>query len=205
MLKREPSQHLLGRAGLIGLVTGLLGGLAAVVLLVWPPQIAKGPVSYPFTTTGFTIAQVAFFVHHIGLVIVVGGLAVSGAVGPRRYARWGVWLALVGMVGLTLAELNTIRFAEWDFDKANAGLLGATYGTIGLGLLLAGVGALRARVWSGWRRWTPLVIGVATFVELTPGMFGGFVIARLAIGFWMLLFAALGQSLRVEASSRAAR
>ena len=58
---------------------------------------------------------------------------------------------------------------------------------------------------SGWRRWTPLVVGIATFVELTPGMFGGFVIARLAIGFWLLLFAALGQSLRVEAASRAER
>jgi hypothetical protein len=209
MPDRETSGRALARAGLIGLVTGLLGGLAAVVLLVWPPQIAKGPVSYPFTTAGFTIAQVAFFVHHIGLVILVGGLAVSGAVGPRRYARGGAWLAVAGMIGLTLAELNTIRFAEWDFDKANAGLLGATYGIscnmIGLGMLLAGVGALRARVWSGWRRWTPVLIGIATFVELTPGMFGGFVIARLAIGFWLLLFAALGQSLRVEATSLAAR
>lgn len=46
----------------------------------------------------------------------------------------------------------------------------------------------------------PLVIGIATCVELTPGMFGGFVIARLAIGNWMLLFGALGQALREEAA-----
>ena len=81
MLDREPSRRLLSRAGLIGLVTGLLGGLGSVVLLVWPPQIAKGPLSYPFTTTGFLIAQGALFVHHIGLVILVGGFAVSGAAG----------------------------------------------------------------------------------------------------------------------------
>jgi hypothetical protein len=33
---------------------------------------------------------------------------------------------------------------------------------------------------------------------VTPGMFGGFVIARLAIGSWLLLLAALGWSLYVE-------
>jgi hypothetical protein len=49
----------------------------------------------------------------------------------------------------------------------------------------------------------PLVIGVATFVELTPGMFGGYVIARLAIGLSMLLFAALGWSVYKESASRA--
>ncbi|ADU49340.1 hypothetical protein Intca_2839 [Intrasporangium calvum DSM 43043] len=54
-------------------------------------------------------------------------------------------------------------------------------------------------VWPGRRRWTPLAIGIATFAVLTPGMFGGFVIARLAIGLWMLLFTALGWSLHIEA------
>ncbi len=39
------------------------------------------------------------------------------------------------------------------------------------------------------------------FVVVTPGMFGGFVVARLAIGFWMLLFAALGWSVYVESRS----
>jgi len=41
----------------------------------------------------------------------------------------------------------------------------------------------------------PLAIGIATFTVVIPGMFGGFVIARLAIGAWLLLFAALGWSL----------
>ncbi|WP_199921525.1 hypothetical protein [Intrasporangium calvum] len=60
-------------------------------------------------------------------------------------------------------------------------------------------GVLRSALWQGWRRWTPLAIGIATFAVLTPGMFGGFVIARLAIGLWMLLFTALGWSLHIEA------
>jgi hypothetical protein len=196
------SPSALSTAGLIGLVAGLTGVLAAAVMISWPPQIAPGPLSYPFTRTGFQVAQFIFFVHHFGLVIAAWGLAVSGAMGAGRAPRWGAWLAVVGTLLLTFAELNTMRFAELDAVKANEGFVGATYGIscnlIGAGMLVAGIGVLRARLWSGWRRWMPLIIGIATFVELTPGMFGGYVVARLAIGFWLLLFGALGQALRAE-------
>jgi hypothetical protein len=37
-----------------------------------------------------------------------------------------------------------------------------------------------------------LVTGVYVFVPLTPALLGPFVLARLAITGWMLLFAALG-------------
>ena len=105
-------------------------------------------------------------------------------------------------MALTFCELLAMRYADWNSDTANAGLMGTSYGIsvtlIGLGMLAAGVGVLRAGVWHGWRRWTPLAIGIATFAVVTPGMFGGFVIARLAIGSWLLLLAALGWSLYVE-------
>lgn len=195
------SPQFFARAGLIGLVTGLLGALSALVLLVWPPQVAEHLVSYPFTTNGFYAVQAWFFVHHFGLVLVLVALAGSGTA-TSRSARTGAWSAVVGMVLLTFAELLAMRYATWDDDTANAGLMGSTYGVavtvIGLGLLVAGVGVLRAGVWSAWRRWAPLAIGVAAFAVVTPGMFGGFVIARLAIGFWMLLFGALGWALYVE-------
>jgi hypothetical protein len=200
----RPSPEALARAGLVGVISGLAGALAAAVMLAWPPAVPSTLLSYPFTRTGFLTAQAFFFVHHIGLVIPLWAFAASGAVGTNRVFRGGAWLAVAGMVLLTLAELNTMRFADWNVDAANKGAMGAVYGiacnAIGLGMILAGAGTLRARVWSGWRRWVPLVIGIATFVELTPGMFGGFVIARLAIGFWILLFAAFGQSLRAEAA-----
>src|SRR5262245_27607978 len=100
------------------------------------------------------------------------------------------------------AELNCMLHPELTMERANAGSVGALYGIstniMGLGFLIAGAGTLRAKIWSGWRRWMPLAIGIATFVELTPLVFAGFVWARLAIAFWFLLFAALGQSLRTE-------
>lgn len=190
------------RAGLIGFAAGVLGALSALLLLVWPPQVAVNLVSYPFTTTGFYVAQAWFFLQHLGLLLALGALARSGAVGRSRVARTGAWAAVAGMVVLTFAELLAMRYATWDDDAAYAGLMGTAYGAsvnvIGLGLLIAGVGVLRAGVWSGWRRWLTLAIGIAAFAVVTPGMFGGFVIARLAIGFWMLLFGALGWALYVE-------
>jgi hypothetical protein len=195
------------RAGVTGVVTGILGALGAVVLLLWPAQVPEGPVSYPFTTTGFVIAQAWFFVHHFGLVILLVALARSAAVGTGRPARAGAWLAVLGLVLLTGAELLAMRYADWDNDAANAGLMGSAYGVactvVGLGMLAAGIGTVRARVWSGWHVWTPIAVGITQFVVLTPGMFGGFVVARLAIGFWMLTFAALGWSLYSEAASAA--
>jgi hypothetical protein len=191
------------RAGLVGFGTGVIGGLGALVLLFWPAQVAEGPVSYPFTTKGFLMAQGFFFVHHLGLVALLVALALSATVGTGRLARAGAWLAVIGMAMLTGTELLAMRYADWDFDTANAGPMGASYGiacmVVGIGMIAAGIGILRAGVWSGWHAWTPLVIGISQFVVLTPGMFGGFAAARLAIGFWMLTFAALGGSMFSEA------
>ena len=67
------------------------------------------PGHYPFTTSGFLIAQGWFFAHHVGLVLVLAALAVSGAVGPGRVARGGAWIAVIGIVLLTFAELLAMR------------------------------------------------------------------------------------------------
>src|SRR5829696_2757037 len=122
------SRQFLSRAGLIGLVTGLLGALSAGVMLLWPPQVAEELVSYPFSTAGFYIAQAWFFVHHFGLVLVLVALAMSRAVGVGRVGRWGAWMAVIGMVGLTVCELLAIRYADWHTATANAGLMGNCYG-----------------------------------------------------------------------------
>lgn len=196
------------RAGRVGAVTGVVGALAAAALLAWPAQVSDDLVSYPFTTTGFRVAQVGFFLHHVGLVVLVVAFARAAPFGDGRIARIGGWLAVAGTVALTVAELFAMRYAEWDIDLANEGAMGAAYGvactTIGAGMLATGVSTLRAKEWNGWRAWTPLLIGITQFVVLTPGMFGGFVVARLAIGFWMLTFAALGWSLASAPPRRAA-
>jgi hypothetical protein len=201
------SELSLRRSGLVCFVTGIVGAALAVVLLVWPTDVDDSLLRHPFSENGFLTIQAVFAVHHLGLVVGVVALALSGAVGAGRVARAGSWVLVAGTLMLTAAELNTMRYADWTADAANEGLMGATYGisctVMGIGAILAGAGVLRAKIWSGWRAWTPMVIGVAQFVMLTPGMFGGFVIARLVIGAWMLMFAALGWSLYAESRATA--
>jgi hypothetical protein len=199
------SELALRRAGLLCLVTGIVGGALAVLLLVWPTDVDDSLLRYPFSENGFLTVQVVFAVHHLGLVTGVVALALSGAVGPGKVARSGAWLLVAGTVLLTGSELLTMRYVDWSSDAANGGLMGAAYGIsctlMGLGAIAAGAGVLRTKAWSGWRAWTPMVIGVSQFVMLTPGMFSGFVIARIVIGTWMLMFAALGWSLYAESRS----
>lgn len=196
------SPRLLSLAGKVGFVTGALGVVSAVVMLSWPKQSAPGVLHYPFTLEGFRIIQSWFFVHHLGLVALLIGLALSGAVGDGKIVRAGAWLGVIGMLMLTGMELYAMRFAEWSTQAANEGPMGAGYGIstslVGLGMLVAGVGVLRARVWSGWPRFLPLLLGLSLFLVVTPGMFAGYALARLAIGTWMALFAALGWGLVVE-------
>lgn len=192
----------LSRSGLVCLVTGIVGAALAVLMLAWPTEVDDSLLRYPFSENGFLITQAVFAFHHLGLVVGVVALALSGAVGAGKVARTGAWLLVAGTVLLTASELLTMRYVDWTNDAANAGLMGAAYGVsctvMGIGAIMAGAGVLRTRAWSGWRAWTPMVIGVAQFVMVTPGMFGGFVVARLVIGAWMLMFAALGWSLYAE-------
>jgi hypothetical protein len=191
--------------GITGAAAGLLGAASAVALLVWPAAGPSGPVHYPFTDTGFYIAQSWFFLHHLGLLAAVVAFVATGGPGTGRVARFGGWLAAAGTALLAIAELNTMRYADWLPKDANAGLMGATYGLsctlVGIGMILAGVGALRSGSWSGWHRWTPLVLGVAEFVVLTPGLFLGFTAGRVAIGTWMLMYGALGWSAFAESKT----
>ena len=202
------SDALVRRCGLVCFVVGLVGAALALLLLAWPTEVDDALLRYPFSEAGFLTVQAVFAAHHLGLVAGVVALSLSGVVGRGRAARGGAWLLVAGTVMLTASELLTMRYVAWTNEAAYGGLMGAAYGisctVIGLGAILAGIGVRRARVWSGWRAWTPMVIGVAQFVMVTPGMFGGFVLARLVIGAWMLMFAALGWSLYAEAKERAA-
>jgi hypothetical protein len=70
---------------------------------------------------------------------------------------------------------------------------------IGVGLTLAGLAVVRAGEWTGWRRFVPLICGVAVFIIVIPGVFGPFLAGRLVLAVWMLMFAALGWALYTQA------
>ncbi len=187
------------RAGAACLVTGILGAASGILLAVYPSQVSEEMFSYPLTADGFTVLQVWFFVQHLGLVAGIAALAGSEAMTPGLSARWGTWLAASGMALLAVTELIAITARDSTYPGDGTGLLDALYGVsslaIGIGLIMAGMAVRRRVRWTGWRRHVVLVTGIFVFVPMLPALMGPFVLARLAITVWMLLFAAIGYAL----------
>lgn len=183
-------------AGWICLAGALVGLAQGTVLLLFPPVVGTDRYSYPFSTTGFTIAQLSFAVQHLALVVGVLALARSQWARRSRLARIGFVVAVVGLLGLTAMEVFALTAANSATTSAEAQLVNNLYGAptmiIGLGLLVGGIGFARSSGLVGWRRWLPLALGVYVFVPLLPAVFGPFAFGRIAIAGWMMLFGALG-------------
>ena len=187
------------RAGAVCLAAGILGAASGMALAVYPAQVPEIMFSYPLAADEFTLLQIWFVVQHVGLLAGIVALARAGVMAPGRVARWGTVLAAAGMALLAVTELIAIGARNSTYPGEGTGLLDALYGTssvaVGVGLILAGIAVRRGGRWSGWRGAVVLVAGVFVFVPMMPALVGPFVLARLAITVWMLLFAALGYAL----------
>lgn len=194
-------------AGLLCLLGGVTGVASALVTGFIPPAVAPGRYSYPYTPTGFLAAQLVFALNHVLLLVGLLGLWRSDATGSHRFGRGGLWVSLAGMSLLTLCEVAAMTLADAAYPSPPTDALGTWFGIasilIGVGLVTAGIAVVRARVWTGWRRFLPLACGVAVFAIVIPGVFGPFLAGRLALGTWMLMFMALGVVLlRADSASR---
>lgn len=186
-------------AGWLCLVAGVLGVASGVYLAIMEPAVSDGQWSYPQSVGEFTGTQVWFAIQHLGLLAGILALGRSGAAGAGRAARVATLVAVLGMAALALTELVAILPAEEPVDAALPVALGAVYGLVttvlGVSLTVLGVQVARAGVWTGWRRWVPLALGVWVFVPMFPAMAMSFLGARLSISGWMALFALLGLAL----------
>jgi hypothetical protein len=191
------------KAGAWCLAAGLVGVAQAGVALAWPRQVSADRFSYPFTSAGFVVAQATFALQHVPLAIGVTALAGLPAVRASRTARIGTIVTVVGLALLTLLELVAMS-AYGDAEHSTHGnLVENAYAVpvllAGVGSTLAGIALLRRgrAEWtrSRWMPWLVLLLGVYVFFPMSPAISGGFTAGRLAIGGWMLLFAALGYGL----------
>ena len=187
------------RAGAVCLAAGILGAVSGVFLAGYPAQVSKDMFSYPLTAGGFTAIQIWFFVQHLGLLAGLAALARAAVMAQGRSARWGSGLAVSGMALLAVTELIAITARNSTYPGDGTGLLDVLYGVssvaVGVGLIFAGIAVRRRGLWTGWRGVVVLVAGIFVFVPMMPALMGPFVLARLAITGWTLLFAALGYAL----------
>jgi hypothetical protein len=184
------------QAGAVCLWAGVLGATSGIYLAFTPTDIDPERFSYPLGAAPFVAIQIWFVLQHVGLIISLLGLAATGAAGTGRPARIGQPAALGGMALLTMTELAAV-FAAGDAGTTTlVTWLSVSYGLstvlAGIGLVVVGWAVVRNRVWRGWRRAVPLVLGCYVFMPMIPALGGTFLMARLAITGWMLLFALLG-------------
>lgn len=177
-------------------VAGVLGAAAAAFLMVVPPAVTEDRFSFPLTASGYVVIQVSFFLHHLLVVWGLWAFWRAGLAGRGVLAAIGGIAASATMAALSVQELITAGAAEATYPSPQTDAIEGVYGVItlaaGAALVVLGIASLRARVLPGAGRFVMLILGVFVFVPLTPGIFGPFLVARLVIGVWLLLFAWLG-------------
>lgn len=180
--------------GLLLVAAGLVQGDGA---LISAAHRAASPVSderlsFPWdgatavTTSAIWGVTQVFFV--IGLLTFVR----SGAASSRA-GRIGGGVAVLGAALFVPAHALSVVGRDALMDDTVAVVVVALFagGTVlqALGLLVCGVATLRAGVWSGWARWTPLAVAV-TMVALMGLQFTD--LLAVAVGIYAAAVVALG-------------
>ncbi|UUZ61535.1 hypothetical protein [Nocardioides sp. B-3] len=151
-------------AGLACLLGGLLGAAGGLYPALRTPVVAEDMWTYPLRAGGeFATMQTMFALTHVGMLPGLLALGWCGAVPPSRWGRIGRGVAMAGMAVLTVNEFVAISVAGEPSDSSSAGNVGAVYGVatlmIAIGMIVAGVAAIRGGARSGWQQWLPLVVG----------------------------------------------
>lgn len=121
---------------------------------------------YPWESSGaFVVFSLFSATLHAFVALGLLAFGRSGAAGRSRAATAGVALTVAGTVLLLVGELASIPIRDAATSDASAGFVGgAIFGIGGIlstaGFLLLGWATLRAGVWGGWRRYTPLATGL---------------------------------------------
>ena len=189
--------------GLVGAVASLVGAACAVAIIAWDPMVDEDRFSYPFDATTYAIAQSLFVLQHLAMLPLFLGLLILERRHRSRALRVGTWVALAGLVILTVMEGVAISARNAAIDDSTGTLVGSLYSLpmllLGVGPLVAGIGALRVGLFDGPARWLLLALGVYVFVVMFPAVFGPMVAGRIAIGVWLLGYAWLGLELTRKA------
>ena len=133
-----------------------------------------------------------YTVHHVLLFVAMVGLGWSGVLGSGWLARAAGVLSAAGFAALAVAEPLFVVSKSASFPFYGIGTLGVT-----VGLFLMGLAVLRARRWSGWHRFTPLLAGLVFAVLVIPSLALNRDLAY-PIGLWGVCFLLMGISMREE-------
>ena len=156
--------------GIVGGLATLVGGLTVQAVVVPRTTVALELWTFPWDGGAFVVVTLLYAVFHAMVFAGLCGFRLSGLAGSERGARTGHGLALSGTALLAVAEVLSLF---WIGQRSDAAGPAVTAGVFGLGTVLSaagfvilGVTTLRAEQWAGWRRLTPLLLGVWTTLLL---------------------------------------
>ncbi|MFC7620333.1 hypothetical protein [Microlunatus sp. GCM10028923] len=140
----------------------------------------------PFSGATFVIAELVWMIIHFTfLAALIGLLGLAASRG--RLAQSGIWVVLVGRVAYVAGEAHCLSLGS-DFSP----LLPIALLITTIGMILAGVGVLRARAGRGG--WAVLIVGVYPLLLMFPLVILGSE-SLLGIAGWGIVWAVLGVTL----------
>lgn len=165
----KPTTESLRTAGIcciVGAAATTLGGIAVQGIVQPATTVSDHRWSYPWSSGALVPISLLWASLHVLVFVGLLGFARSGLAGPSRSARVGTALAIAGTALLFVGELASILIRDQRTDDTGAAIVGAIFGLAilltAIGFLAAGIATVRARLWHGWRRFTPLTTGIVT-------------------------------------------
>jgi hypothetical protein len=151
-------------AGLAGAAITAAGGIVVQAAVQPSTSVSDDMWSYPWSSAGLVRFSLVAALAHLLVLVGLIGFSRSRAAGRGRVARFGQVAALTGTSLLLAGELASILVRHERTDDTVAIIVSAVFGVGALssavGFLALGRETLRAGRWQGWRRLTPLVLGI---------------------------------------------
>ena len=167
---RTESLRTAGISCIVGATATTLGGIVVQGIVQPATTISDHSWSYPWSSGALVPISLLWASLHVLVFLGLLGFARSGLAGPTRSARLGTTLALAGTVLLFVGELASIVVRDQRTDDTGAAIVGGIFAVAilltAVGFLAAGIATVRARLWHGWRRFTPLTAGLVTVALL---------------------------------------
>jgi hypothetical protein len=150
----------------VGAAATTIGGIAVQAIVQPATAVPDDRWSYPWSSSALVPISILWASLHVLVFYGVLGFARSGMSGTGRSARVGALLALGGTAMLFVGELASIAVRNQFTDDTGATIVGAIFGIAilltSVGFLALGIATIRSGNWYGWRRLTPLSVGIAS-------------------------------------------
>jgi hypothetical protein len=192
---------------LLTIVAGAVQGDGALITAAYrnASPISDEQLSYPWDGATAVTTSLIWGITQVLIVYGLLAFARSGAA-PTQAGRVGGRLAAAGAALYVIAHALSLVAPDAPLDARISVAVLSCFGVgtllTAVGLIIAGTAALRSGAWSGWRRYTPVALGVWMVammpLQFTPAL-------PVAVGVYALAVMALGLAMIVEGSAREPR